>query len=175
MATANPYNAPRAQVAGAGDAEYGEVRVFSSRGRIGRLRYLGYSTGLSFLVMVFAGILGAVVGPAVGEQGSMIAVAAAYLFTFFVWILLTIQRSHDMNRSGWLALLMLVPILNLLFYFWPGTDGSNDYGAEPPPNGIGVILLALILPLVFVAGIVAAIALPAYQDYVKRAQVQQSQ
>ena len=63
-----------------------------------------------------------------------------------VGFLLTIQRAHDMNTTGWLALLCLVPLVNLLFWFVPGTRGENDYGKQPPPNTVGVIVLACILP-----------------------------
>jgi Tfp pilus assembly major pilin PilA len=38
-----------------------------------------------------------------------------------------------------------------------------------------VLIAVWILPVLFVGGIVAAIALPAYQDYVKRAQAKQFQ
>ena len=60
-----------------------------------------------------------------------------------------------------------------MFWFIPGTSGSNRFGAPPPPNSTGVILLALILPIIFVIGIVAAIAIPAYQDYATRARASQ--
>jgi type IV pilus assembly protein PilA len=66
---------------------------------------------------------------------------------------------------------MFVPLVNMLFWFVPGTAGENRFGKRTPPNTIGVILLACILPVVFVLGILAAIAIPAYQDYTLRAQV----
>jgi len=60
--------------------------------------------------------------------------------------------------------------LNLVFWFIPGTDGPNRYGAPPPPNTTLAVVAAVIVPMLFVVGILAAIAIPAYQDYVKRAQ-----
>lgn len=53
-----------------------------------------------------------------------------------VIMLLSIKRFHDMNRSGWFAILMLIPILNLavgLFWlgFVMGTEGENRYGDDP--------------------------------------------
>jgi len=77
------------------------------------------------------------------------------------------------NTSGWVALLVLIPFVNLLFWLIPGTDGPNRFGAPPPPNTTGTIVLALILPLVFVVGIVAVVAIPAYQTYAQRAQMHQ--
>jgi uncharacterized membrane protein YhaH (DUF805 family) len=175
MAIANPYDAPKAQVAGARDAEYGKVRIFTSQGRIGRLRYIGYSTGLPFLIMLAVGVVSGILGGATGNTAFAWLVIAGYVAVMIVAILLTIQRCHDMGKSGWLALLLVVPLVNLIFWFIPGTDGENRFGLKPPPNGAGVVVLALIFPILAVVGIVAAIALPAYQDYVKRAQVQQSQ
>ena len=64
---------------------------------------------------------------------------------------------------------MLVPLANLIFLFIPGTDGPNRFGAPTPPNSVGVLIGAWLLPAFFVVGIVAALALPAYLEYRKRA------
>lgn len=46
---------------------------------------------------------------------------------------LTMRRWHDMNKSGWFALLNFVPIADLVAWlfqlFVPGTNESNDYGS----------------------------------------------
>jgi len=57
----------------------------------------------------------------------------------------------------------------------PGTQGPNRFDHPPPPNSVGVILLALIPPLLMVIGIIAAIAIPAYVQYQERAQTSQQQ
>ncbi|MNG26661.1 putative major pilin subunit [compost metagenome] len=62
--------------------------------------------------------------------------------------------------GGVFALLMLVV---------PGTTEANRYGPPPPPNSKGVKLLALTWLLVPILGILAAIALPQYQQYLERA------
>lgn len=94
---------------------------------------------------------------------------------FLIQVLLSIQRAHDFNTTGWLAILVFVPLVNLLFWVIPGTDGENRFGLKPPPNGTGAIVLAFILPLIFAIGIIAAVAIPAYQDYVERARAAQEQ
>jgi Tfp pilus assembly major pilin PilA/uncharacterized membrane protein YhaH (DUF805 family) len=172
MQNRNPYAAPQTNVTGGdgGPADYGEVKIFSASGRLGRVRYIGYSAGMSVLVMLVAGILaglGALVDPSV----TLIVVGLGYVAMIVVQFLLTIQRSHDMNVTGWLSLVWLVPLGVLVFWLVPGTQGENDYGKPPPPNTAGVIVLACILPFVGVLGILAAIAIPAYQDYTIRAQV----
>ena len=47
---------------------------------------------------------------------------------------------------------------------------ENKYGLPPAPNSVLVVIGSLAMPLVAVLGIVAAIAIPAYQDYVQRAE-----
>ncbi len=174
MADANPYTAPKAKVAGASDGAVGEIRFFTSEGRIGRLRYLAYTTALNLLLGLVIIAMGALLGPQ-AESGLALAIMAiAYLAVLVMAVLFTIQRSHDMDKSGWLALLMIVPLVNFIFLLMSGTDGENRFGPKPPPNGKGVVLIALAFPILAIVGIVAAIALPAYQDYVKRANVQQT-
>lgn len=167
METRNPYDAPKAASIERPVA-YGEIRIFSASGRLGRLRYIGYSIGLTLLMGGVMGALGALLGH---PSGLMIV---AYLAIMVVSVLLTIQRAHDFDASGWLALVMIIPLVNLIFWFVPGTKGENRFGLQPPPNTTGVVVLALILPIVFVVGTVAAIAIPAYQDYVKRAAATQN-
>lgn len=159
----NPYGAPRAALQDAPE-EVQPVRVFSVSGRIGRVRYIAYTMGLPFLIMLLAGIGSAFLGPA----GAALTVVA-WIATVAVSIMLTIQRSHDFDMTGWFALLWLVPLVNLAFWFIPGTDGANRFGGKTPPNGVGVLLAVFVVPVV-VIGILAAVAVPAYQDYVKRAE-----
>lgn len=173
MQSRNPYAAPQTNVArGDGDEpeEYGEVKIFSVSGRLGRVRYIGYSVGLSLLILLVLAILAGVAGAADPNVALLIGVAG-YVVILAVQLMLTIQRSHDMNTTGWLSLIMFVPLAALVFWIVPGTKGENNYGKQPPPNTIGVILLACVVPFLFVGGILAAIAIPAYQDYTIRAQV----
>jgi type IV pilus assembly protein PilA len=151
--------------------EFGEVHIFRPDGRIGRVRYIGYSAAMSILI----GVVGfglAAVAAAVGQGGVGIALGVVtYVAVIVMQFLLTIQRAHDFNTSGWLSVLLLVPLVSLVFWFIPGTKGENQYGLQPPPNTAGVIVLACILPLMFFIGILAAISIPAYQDYTIRAQI----
>jgi len=173
MAEVNPYSAPSAGVAR--PQQYGEVKVLSARGRLGRLRYLAYSVGIGLLVNAITFGLIAALSPT-GQSGSMATLGIAGLISIFAIVIsffLVIQRLHDMNASGWLSLLILVPFVNLivalLLLFMPGTEGENRFGLQPPPNSKGVVLTSLIVPVVFVGGILAAIAIPAYQGYTQRA------
>ena len=169
MATAtpgvNPYAKPNAAVAETAE-EYQEVKVFATSGRIGRVRYIAY--GMGFYIL-FA-ILGVLLSLVMGEFGMIVA----WIAILIVGFMLTIQRCHDFNTTGWLSILMLIPLVNLIFWFIPGTDGPNRFGAKTPPNSALVLIGVWIVPILFIGGIFAAVSIPAYQDYVKRSQTQQS-
>jgi uncharacterized membrane protein YhaH (DUF805 family) len=64
-------------------------------------------------------------------------------------------------------------LVSLIFILVPGTQGANRFGAPPPPNNRSITVVLVLLLLVVVIGILAAIALPAYQGYVKRARAAQ--
>jgi len=164
---ANPYGAPRAAVDDAKE-EYQPVRIFAVSGRIGRARYITYTVGLSFLIMFLIGVLGALLGPA-----GPVVMAIGWIAVIVISYMLTVQRCHDFDTTGWLALVGLIPLVNLIFWFIPGSDARNRFGAKTPPNSVGVLIAVWILPVLFVVGIVAAISIPAYQQYVQKAKQQQ--
>jgi len=174
MATVNPYRAPAAAVADTAE-EYQPVNIYSASGRIGRARYIAYTLGLSLLFGVFVGIVAAALGAAGLAPVAGILSILIYIGLLVWMIMLTIQRAHDFNTTGWLAILAIVPLVNLIFWFIPGTDGENRFGAKTPPNSVLVLIGAWLVPIFFFVGIIAAIAIPAYQDYVKRAQAKQFQ
>lgn len=57
------------------------------------------------------------------------------LLILSLWPSLAVQvkRWHDINKSGWWVLILLVPIIGGLIAliangFFPGTEGENEYG-----------------------------------------------
>lgn len=169
--TPSPYSTPKSEVAET-LPEYAELKVLSINGRIGRVRYLGWSMGMMLIAMLaYAIAVGAMaISPIVGGILMVPLVIAAVV----VGVMIGVQRLHDLGWSGWLWLLNLVPLVGtvfaLLMLVVPGTQGANRYGPPPPPNSRGVIVLAWSCLLVPILGILAAISIPAYQDYVERAQ-----
>ena len=171
MSAVEQYAAPKSNL-DTGSEEFGEVKVFSTRGRLGRLRYLAYSFGLSLLAMIVVGAISGIAAAA-GVAGGIVSgvlMVAMYGFMIVISVILTVRRCHDFNTSGWLSLLLLLPLVPIIFWFIPGTDGPNKFGAKPPPNSVLVTIGGLLIPIVFVGGILAAIAIPAYQGYVQQAQ-----
>lgn len=57
------------------------------------------------------------------------------IFYFVTFFLLTIKRLHDFNRSGWLSLLLWIPIIGwiwgLCMFLLSGTKGVNKFGPQP--------------------------------------------
>ncbi|MES2405766.1 MAG: DUF805 domain-containing protein [Pseudomonadota bacterium] len=171
MTTANPYQVPQSNVDFQGQDDYSEVKLLSIKGRIGRLRYLGYTMGYGMLIyLAFAIVGGVMIAMGLPRGIFMGMVGIGYVLAMVLSIMLTIQRAHDFNKTGWLALLVFIPFLNLIFWFIPGTEGENRFGKQTPPNrGVLVWVVIAIVGIAFI-GILAAIAIPAYQSYVHKAQ-----
>jgi uncharacterized membrane protein YhaH (DUF805 family) len=58
-----------------------------------------------------------------------------FLIIFLPYLSVIVRRLHDTNRSGWWYWIVLVPIIGfILIIVWAaskGTEGSNNYGADP--------------------------------------------
>ncbi len=55
-------------------------------------------------------------------------------------VCLSVKRWHDRDKSGWMYLIILIPIVGIIWWFvevgcLDGTQGPNKYG--PSPKGIG--------------------------------------
>jgi len=185
----NPYAPPAAAVAdvipGAG-TEFQPVKIFSAKGRIGRLRYFAYLFAANLILRIAALIVGLPIGFALAVSGAsrqdITAVSTGITVIFAIpslifYTLLCIRRSHDMNLSGWSMLLTFIPLVGLYWLFKSGTQGANRFGPPPPPNSTGVKVLfwTSIVFSVILGSILSAIVFPAYQDYLKRTQAAQSQ
>ncbi len=177
----DPFTPPSANVINSGDDnDTYQPAMFSIQGRIGRLRYLAYTTLTNFVLSILAAVaIGALAAGSGGDGGAAMGlfsgglVAIVYIVMLAAMIIFAKRRFNDTNRSGWFVLTFLVPILNffvaLYLVFAPGTDGANDFGPKPAPNPLWVTIVGLLLPVLFIGGILAAITLPAYQEYLNRA------
>ncbi|WP_339732273.1 DUF805 domain-containing protein [uncultured Pseudomonas sp.] len=165
-AAATPYATPKAAVAEA-LPEFGELKAFTTDGRIGRLRYLAWSMVLMLACLPLFGIAGGFFAASEILGGLLMVVVG--IAVAVVGIMIGVQRLHDIGWSGWLLLVTLVPIVggvfSLLMFIIPGSTAANRFGPPPPPNSRAVKILALLWVAIIVIGIVAAIALPAYMGY----------
>lgn len=178
-ATENPYASPNTMdLEPIGARREAAPEIFSFSGRLGRIRFVAYGVMVSLLFLILTGFVGALLVPI----GISYAFAVNILFFGFCAIYgfsLYVRRLHDLGHSGWWSILILLPIVNcglaLYLLFFPGNAGENHHGPKVRNNSAGVIVAFIISILLGIAyiGMVAAIAIPAYQDYVERAQQMQ--
>jgi uncharacterized membrane protein YhaH (DUF805 family) len=170
----NPYSASSVAMTDmSGDDTY-EPSLFSFSGRIGRVRYLAYTMSFFLIVSLAMGVLVAILTAA---NPAYRAVAAylpllSYIPIIVYTVIAAKRRLNDLDQSGWLSLIILIPLVNFLFGLYliiaRGSEGNNSHGPVPSPNTAATILGALILPLVAIIGILAAVAIPAYQTYAQK-------
>ena len=114
---------------------------FSFDGRIRRIEYFlsGIVGGIVFSIAWALGIgtfiLGAGMGSAGGSVFGLLIGLAALVASMWFSLAQGVKRLHDLDKSGWLILLMFVPIVNALFglymLFADGTVGPKQYGEDP--------------------------------------------
>ncbi len=99
-------------------------KLFTADGRIGRKDWIIWIVGIAIIFSIIGYIL--------GDRGQW-AQAILSIIAGIAGIFMGIKRLHDLNKTGWLYLLGLVPIVNFFFAIylivWKGTDGNNQYGA----------------------------------------------
>ena len=160
--------------------------ALSPNGRFGRLSYLGWNMLITLSILSII-IMIAAFSPDLFTDSSALtgssAVAAvligiSYLVMLYFSFIFTIRRLHDRNHTGWLSILIFVPIINLFFIlyliFAKGDDCSNQYGPQRITRGWEKVLGGFYF-LLFPLGILTAIALPTYQDYPIPSQLAQIQ
>ena len=168
MEASNPYQTPQADVNQA--QEYQTPKLFAFKSRIGRMQYFAYSIVYSFIAMFLALSIGAIVdGSASGPTSSILIMIAIIP----VYVVAMKRRLNDLGRTGWLSLIGFIPLIGGLFglylLFAPGELSENKYGLPPAKSGKGPTIVIAVIVGLFVLGIVAAIAIPAYQSYTERA------
>lgn len=120
-------------------------------GRLGRLPY--WTGGFAITTVFYLIVIMLMARPSTGRWALFWLGGALYFLVSLRW---TAMRLHDLNASGWWAVVLSVPYVgaaaSLVLSFVPGTTGDNDYG-EPPREGrwrdlaiaAGVFLLAVVL------------------------------
>lgn len=109
-------------------------RLFS--GRLGRANYfygmLWINLGIPLILIVPIFVLALIGIPSGAVFIVQLLYSPAWILYSFSFI---IRRLHDFNKSGWLSLIMLIPIVNIILglflLFKKGDETVNSYGAPP--------------------------------------------
>jgi uncharacterized membrane protein YhaH (DUF805 family) len=173
---ASPYAAPRSQVRDAlpsgEESETPAAMSFSFQGRIGRVRYLAYGLPAYLPMLVAALIGGGLMALTRNPAAMFVPLGLAGLVTLWLALRVLVLRLHDLNRSGWTALVFLLPVpvavtgspvaimaafviiglMALALTFWPGADEANDYGPPAGPNTLWTVVGAVAVIALSVAG-----------------------
>ncbi|MAQ92783.1 hypothetical protein B1759_12690 [Rubrivirga sp. SAORIC476] len=102
---------------------------FDFEGRARRKEFWMFAL-INFAISIVITIVVGVVSDSLASIVSMLYSLAVMLPS----IGLGVRRLHDTGRTGWLALLALIPLVNLvLIYFFvlEGDAGPNEYGPDP--------------------------------------------
>lgn len=153
--------------------------IFSPKGRIGRLSFLAWNIITLLVILVFGFIIGLISSTYhINLTGviSSILLGAIYIICIYFTYILTIKRLHDRNKSGWMSLLSLIPIINLLLFIYlicaKGDQEANGYGGPRETPLVEKILgwiYIVILPICIGAFIM--IFMDTYQNYTEKAKI----
>jgi uncharacterized membrane protein YhaH (DUF805 family) len=148
--------------------------VFGGRAR--RKEYW-YFTLFNFLAFFALTIIDGVIGSFNSEAGIGLLGGIYSLAVLIPFIAVSVRRLHNTNRSGWWLFIELIPLIGtlvlLIFMVQDSQQSDNQYGLNPKPGNEGgsdlVVVAVAAIVFIVVIGILTAIAVPAYQDYVERA------
>jgi uncharacterized membrane protein YhaH (DUF805 family) len=97
------------------------------------MNFSGRASRSAFWWFWLAGFIADVVLQAiVRSAGSLTLSYLVSLAVFVVTLSVAVRRLHDSDKSGWLVLLAIIPVLGwialLVLYCLPGTPGPNRHG-----------------------------------------------
>jgi uncharacterized membrane protein YhaH (DUF805 family) len=149
-------------------------RSLALSGRFSRSEFAVAYLGYNVLFAALIGLGGTLFAAALGNRKSEV-VAVVLGLVAIVWLLSavvislgsTVRRLHDLGQSGWLAVISLVPCLNVVFLVYllaaKGREGaapSASASGTVPVAVVVAVAVALVLVVPMVIGIIAAIAIP---------------
>ena len=98
-------------------------------GRIGRSDFWLKGVLPIFIFNLLIGAIDSVItGGVIALLGNIVAI--------YPTVAVVVKRFHDRNKTGWWALLLLIPIIGSLWILieggiLKGTEGDNNYGPDP--------------------------------------------
>ena len=155
-------------------------RFFDWHGRVSRVQFLAYSTFNALIALMLVALLFVMIGGFQGmvnassEQLPMSLLGASsvgVVVLFYLQLAVSKRRFNDLNKTGWLALLMLVPGVNILVYLYllavKGSEGANYYGLPARPATQLKTVLMVLIPLLVMSliGLLTQVVVPSYHSY----------
>ena len=155
-------------------------RFFDWHGRVSRVQFLAYSTFNALIALMLVALLFVMIGGFQGmvnassEQLPMSLLGASSVgvaVLLYLQLAVSKRRFNDLNKTGWLALLMLVPGVNILVYLYllavEGTAGANYYGLPARPATQLKTVLMVLIPLLVMSliGLLTQVVVPSYHSY----------
>ncbi len=161
--SSNPFQPPAAPPA---EPLAQPIKLWQTGGRLGRVRLIAYAMAANLL------LLPGIALSTMGGMAGVVPLVLAWCAFLVISVIVVVQRSHDLDLSGWWSVVyFVVPLAALYWLIAPGSKGPNRFGLPPVANSLGVVLLAWLLPLFIFGGMAAAVALPAYRDYTIKAKL----
>ena len=111
-------------------------QLFSFQGRAKRKEYWIISIVanlLPYLLQILAFQLANPIDPETGELNAAVMYGPLALFipAFWVSMAVLVRRARDTGRSGWSALTMFIPLVNIYFWFVFGFAKSAEETTAP--------------------------------------------
>lgn len=176
----NPYHAPAAALDAADvpDITY-PARFLSFRGRIDRMRYMGYaSLGylLSFAFMVTLAFVQERFLAQLNGSGAayvIFFVATAVVLPLAIHAIYARRRLQDLGKSAWLSVLACIPFAGYALAIYlataPGMPQPNEFGPRAKSGkSVGLWTLIIVPGLLLCLLINASLAYSLYSAYEMR-------
>lgn len=98
----------------------------------GRAARLEFATVFGLVILAAIVLSAPPLANAVSEELLLILLLAYAVLSNYFMITVGIRRLHDLKKSGWWYITILIPIVNIVLLiallFVPGTSGENKYG-----------------------------------------------
>lgn len=108
----------------------------------GRISRKYYAIGILFLLvpLIFLLVSFSLLPPETVFDSKIIGILLVFLWLISVALFasLTVRRFHDLSKSGWKALTLIIPFVNAIIFFYlffaKSKERENKYGVILPNN-----------------------------------------
>ena len=146
----NVYQAPQSTLIESDNQGVQPVKIFNVNGRMGRFAYLQYCYGIPFIFfwIFYIGLIWIASEYNSRSDFIMEFIVILAIGVLIVWLVLatlsSIQRCHDIDVTGFLFILVFIPVINISLLILSGSKGENRFGLKPGDNKVTVYILGTI-------------------------------